>query len=269
MSRIGSGPAVISDSVLARCNPVAKLLVLTAISLSLLLVLDPVTPALLYAVAVPAVLVAARVRPTTLIRAQIPFAVFAFGVLAVNAVTRPGSAVARIGPLRVTAEGLSVGGSLAVRVLLVGVLSLAFLASTDPTRLMVSLRMQLGVSPRIAYALLAGHRLLQELPAEWHQLRSAHLVRSPMNRRGRAGHPVLRWAQCAFGLLVVSIRRGERLAQALESRGLGLAPRTCWHPERLSRRDAVLIGVVVAAITTVLLASAEWGTLRGVGAMFD
>jgi energy-coupling factor transport system permease protein len=268
VSGIGSGPALIGDSPLARCNPVVKLVALTAISLGLLLVLDPVTPSVLYALAIPSVIAASRLRVTTLVRAQVPFAVFAVGLLAVNAVTRPGDPVARLGPLTVTAQGLSVGGSIAVRVLLIGVLSLAFLGSTDPTRLMTSLRMQLGVSPRFAYALLAGHRLLQDLPREWALLRSAHHVRAPLNRRGRPRHPVRRWTRCAFGLLVVCIRRGEQLAQALESRGLGLEPRTCWQPEGLSRRDAILTGAIATAIAGALLVSAAWGTLRGVDALF-
>lgn len=268
MSGVGSGPALVVDSVLARCNPVVKLVSLTAVSLSLLLVLDPVTPALMYAVALPSVVLAARMRFAALMWAQIPFAVFGAGLLAVNAVTRPGAVLAHIGSLTVTAEGLSVGGSLAVRVLLVGVLSLAFLASTDPSRLMTSLRMQLGVSPRISYALLAGHRLLQELPSEWAQLRSAHRIRAPLNHRGRARHPVRRWTRCAFGLLVVSIRRGEQLSEALESRGLGLSPRTCWHPERLRASDAVLVGIIIVATMTALALSARLGTLRSVGALF-
>lgn len=268
MSGVGPGPVLIPDSPLARCDPVAKLVVLTVVSIGSLLILDPLTPALLYLAAVPAVLVAGRIGWSALLRVQVPFAVFALGLLAVNAVTRPGTVVTRPGPLTVTAEGLWVGASVAMRVLVVGVLSVGFLVSTDPGRLMTALRGHLRLPPRLAFGLLAGHRLLQDLPAEWAQLRAAHRVRAPLTRRGRPRRPIRRAARCAFGLLVVSIRRGGQLAEALESRGLGLEPRTVWRPEAFGRRDLALIAAVVVVVVAVLGASAACGTLRGSGALF-
>lgn len=253
------------DSVLARRNPVVVLGALTAVSLGLLLILDPVTPALLWLAAMPTIALIARIPLPTLLRAQLPFAAFGVGLLVVNAVSRPGQVVGRWGPLTVSAEGITVGASLALRVLVVGVLTLGFLAATEPARLMTSLRLQLHVSPRIAYAVLAGHRILQDLPAEWAVLRAAHRVRAPVDAAGRPRRRVRGWARCAFGLLVVAIRRGEQLSLALESRGLGLTPRTCWRPERVTVGDTVLVLVTAAGVAAAVGCSAAWGTLRGVG----
>ncbi|MGS0685036.1 energy-coupling factor transporter transmembrane component T family protein [Nakamurella sp. GG22] len=263
------GHRQIADSPLARANPVAKLLVLGAVSVTSLFILDPVTPLLLYALAVLGVRVGARVPLRTLARAQWPFLPFAAGVLMVNAVSRPGQVVWQSGFIRVSQEGLAVGASLAVRVLLIGALSIGFLSTTDPVRLMTSLRMQLRVSPRFAYALLAGHRVLLQLPGEWEQLRYAHQVRSPLTRTGRPRRPIRFWGRCAFGLLVVTIRRGDRLAQALESRGLGLTPRTCWQPEIIRRADIGLVAVVIAGCAAAVAVSAAVGTLQGIGALFS
>ncbi len=258
----------IADSPLARANPTVKLLLLAGVSVMNLFILDPVTPVLLYLSAVLGVRFGARVRPRTLARAQLPFVSFAVGVLLVNALSRPGRAVWQSGPFRISLEGLMVGSSLAVRVLLIGALSIGFLSTTDPARLMTSLRMQLRVSPRCAYALLAGHRVLLQLPGEWEQLRYAHHVRLPLSSTGRRRRSLRVWTRCAFGLLVTTIRRGDRLAQALESRGLGLTPRTCWRPEIVRRADLGLVALVIAGSVAAVAVSAALGTLRGIDAMF-
>ncbi|MEE6286124.1 hypothetical protein V2J52_00470 [Georgenia sp. MJ173] len=70
-----------------------------------------------------------------------------------------------------------------------------------------------------------------------------------------------------FTLLVVSVRRGERMAQALESRGLGLTPRSTWRPVRVVAADWLLVGVVLGVLGGVLLATAWLGVLRGPGAL--
>lgn len=259
----------IADSPLSRANPVVKLLLLGGVSLLTLFILDPVTPVLLFALALLGVGVGGRIPLSTLLRAQLPFLSFAAGVLMVNAVSRPGQPVWQSGPFRVSQEGLAVGASLAVRVLLIGALSIGFLWTTDPVRLMTSLRMQLRVSPRFAYALLTGHRVLLQLPGEWEQLRYAHQVRSPLSRTGRPRRSIRVWARCAFGLLVTTIRRGDRLAQALESRGLGLSPRTCWRPEVVRRADLWLVAVVITGSAAAVALSAALGTLRGIGALFS
>ena len=70
------------------------------------------------------------------------------------------------------------------------------------------------------------------------------------------GRPVLgprAFARSAFALLVVSIRAGERIALALESRGLGTGPRTTWRPVPLDQRDLLFVLGVAAAVALVVL----------------
>src|SRR5690606_5358101 len=171
---------------LDRRNPTVKLALVFAVSLTVMFVLDPVTPALLYLFALTGVAVGTRPTPRTLLIAHLPFLAFAFGVLVVNALSRPGHVLWGAGVLRVTAEGVGVGAALAVRTLLVGVLAIGFLLSTDGVALMHSLRQNARLSPRVAYAVLAGYRLLQDMPREWATIEHAHAVRA---RRRRDGPP--------------------------------------------------------------------------------
>jgi len=254
-------------SPLARRDPVVKLALVLAVSMAVLLLLDPVTPAVLYALGVAGVLLGARLPVRTLAAAHVPFVAFALGQVLVNALSRPGVALAAPGPLRITAEGLEVGAALGLRTLLIGVLAIAFIASTSPVRLMTSLQQNARLSPRVTYAVLAGYRMLQEMPREWAVLRAAHAVRAPLRRDGTPTRSPRVLLGAVFGLLVVSVRKGERMAQSLESRGLGLEPRTTWRPSPLTRGDAVLVVVVVGVVATVVVASAAAGVLKGPGAL--
>ncbi|WP_413450246.1 energy-coupling factor transporter transmembrane component T [Georgenia phoenicis] len=252
---------------LERRNPTVKLGLVVVISFVVMFVLDPWTPAVLYLLALTGVAASTRTGPRTLLVAHVPFAAFALGVLVVNALSRPGEILWQAGVLRVTTEGLTVGAALAVRTLLVGVLAIGFLVSTDAVALMHSLRQNARLSPRVAYAVLAGHRLLQDMPREWATIQQAHAVRAPLRRGGGPPRGPRHLARVVFSLLVVSVRRGERMAQALESRGLGLHPRTTWRPVHVTPADWALAASVLAVVALVLLGSGWLGVLRGPAAL--
>jgi energy-coupling factor transport system permease protein len=255
------------DSALSRRNPTIKLALLFAVSIALFFTFDPVTPAVLYVIALGAVAAVARIRPRVLVAAHLPFVGVAVGLVIVNALSRPGTEVWSAGALRITEEGLTVGAALAMRTLVIGVLSLAFVASTDGVRLMSSLHSHARLDVRVTYAVLAGYRTLGELPLEWQLIRQAQTVRMPLDRRGRPRAGLAVFARSAFALLVVSLRRAERMSVALESRGLGLSPRTTWHPVPLTRTDWAFAAGVIAALAAVFAVSAAAGVLRGADAL--
>jgi len=246
----------VADSPLARRNPTVKFGLLVVVSLALLFVFEPLTPAVLYVVALLAVAAGSGIRPRLLLLGHLPFVGVAVGLLLVNALSRPGIEIARLGLLRVTEEGVEVGAALGLRTLVIGVLALGFVASTDGVRLMTSLHQHARLGLRFTYAVLAGYRTLEELPREWQLIRHAHAVRARPGARGGPLGGVRAFARAGFALLVVSLRRGERLAMALESRGLGLAPRTIWRPVALTGTDAVFAAaslVVLAAVFALTL----------------
>jgi len=282
MSAETGATSIHADSPLARRNPAVKLGLLTAVSLVAVFLLDPVTPAVLYVLALAAVAASVRAPARTLALAHIPFALFAVGILVVNVLTRPGTVLWQAGPLRVTAEGLEIGAALAIRTLLIGVLAVGFLLSTDGVALMTSLHQNVRLGPRLTYAVLAGYRMLQEMPREWATIRAAHAVRTGEGRGARVpghredpgnrGAPVPRGprhlAGAVFALLVVSVRKGERMAQALEARGLGLSPRSTWRPVRVTLADWLMVATAAAVVAAVIGASAWLGQLDGPAVLF-
>ena len=248
---------------LAARNPTVKLLLVVAVSLATLALLDPGALAALYLVGLAAARWGAGVRGRRLLLAQVPFWTFGLGVLLVNALSRPGAVLVAGGPFRVTHEGLVVGAALALRGCAIGVATVAFLASTPPRDLMVSLVRHARLSPRYAYALLAGHRMLAGLPRQWATIRAAQQVRTPLGRDGRPREGWRGLARSAFALLVASIRASERVALALESRGLSAGPRTVWRPVPLGAADAALAVGVVGVVALVVVTASRLGDAGG------
>ncbi|WP_213817052.1 energy-coupling factor transporter transmembrane protein EcfT [Glaciihabitans sp. dw_435] len=260
--------APVRDSPLARRNPTVKLAVLFVASVALLFVLDPVTPSIVYLVGLIGVTVGGRLPLRAVLTAQLPFLAFALGVFSINVLSRPGTVLWQEGPLRVTVEGLVVGAALAARTLAIGILSIGYVLTTDSLALMTSLHQNARLGARPSYALMAGYRLLQQLPGEWAAIRAAQAVRAPLRRDGTVRRGAASFGRAAFALLVLAIRRGERMAQSLESRGLGLQPRTVWHPVRIGPIDAVFGVAVVTGLGILIAAAGLSGLLSGPGALF-
>ncbi|WP_315099156.1 energy-coupling factor transporter transmembrane protein EcfT [uncultured Cellulomonas sp.] len=258
----GLGRALPHESVLHRRNPTVKLAVLLVVSLVVLVPVDPWTPLALLLVALPAVVAAGRIPWRTLGGAALVFAPFALSLVAVNAVTRAGPVLAQVAGLEVTRTGVTVGVALGLRTVLVGSLAVAFTLTTDGARLMTSLHQHVRLGARPTFAVLAGYRVLEDLPDRWTTIRQAQSVRDPRRRPGTLPRDAGSLGRAAFALLVVALRQGERMAIAMETRGLGSGPRTVHRPVSLDRRDAVFAAVVLGVCGLVVLASWRAGVLR-------
>jgi energy-coupling factor transport system permease/ATP-binding protein len=111
--------------------------------------------------------------------------------------------------------GLRMGLLVAVRMLSsVGYLIL-LLVSLDATGLIVGLCQNVRVPPKFAYGILAGMRLAPLFQSEWVQLTQARQLRGRKPR-----FAFLQPIQYSLPLLSLAVRYSERLAIAMEARGL-------------------------------------------------
>jgi energy-coupling factor transport system permease protein len=140
-------------------------------------------------------------------------------------------------------------------------------ATTDPVRLADALTIHWRVPTRFAFGALAALRLVPLLAGEFEALRLARRARGV--EAGR--NPIARVrlvAGIVFALLVGAVRRGSRLATAMDARGFdsGIV-RTNARGSRLHPRDgdyvAGAIVVCVAAVALSLLTGAWAPVLVG------
>ncbi|HEY0409834.1 MAG TPA: energy-coupling factor transporter transmembrane component T [Candidatus Dormibacteraeota bacterium] len=249
---------------LARRNPVAKLAAALVFTLPLMATLDPLTPALALAIEL-AVLPLFGLRYGQLARRAWPLVLAALGILitmVLFSASRTGTLLLSLGPLDITTGVLMTALGLALRIFAIALPGVLVFATTDPTDLADALVQNAKAPARFAIGALAAFRLIPLLGQEWQMLTLA--------RRARgidAGHnPAAKlrlFASTAFALLVGALRRGGRLAVAMDARGFdsGL-PRTHARHQWFTRADTALIAGAAALATAALTTSIVLGLFR-------
>ena len=253
---------------LGRANPVAKLGAGLVVLLALFASLDGVTAGVVL-IGLVALLPASGLSARALLGRMwlVGVAAVSIGVFNVLfAADQMGSTVVELGPLRVGLETLINGVGLALRLLAIALAGLLATATSDPIDVADSLIQQLRVSPRFAIGVLAALRMLPLLAQEWQILGMARRARGV--EAGRSPVAAVRlFAGQLLSLLVAAIRRGSRMALAMEARGFGASPcRTIARVQRMRVSDwGWLLGAIalVVAALAISLALGTWRPLFG------
>jgi energy-coupling factor transport system permease protein len=254
-----------ADSPLHRRNPFVKLVALGIVMLVVTIDLKPSTPwfdpgvPLVFLVLVVAGLtVFGRVPLWFIVRRLVLLALLTLPFLLFNAIYFDAAQVASptllfsFGPWTAYREGLIGGLALAVRILTFLSCSMAFVMTTDPSDFAISLIRQARVPYRFGYAILVSYRFLPIMRTEFDTIRAAHRIRGVGERTGLRGR-LQQLRRYAVPLLAAAIRKSERTATAMDSRGFGGGPeRTYYRQTRVTAFDWSFLMAVVG-ITMVLI----------------
>ncbi len=224
-------------SKLSSYNPSAKLLAALVIALGLLVSDD--TASALVAIAIELMsLVIFKISYRRAFRKTYPLFIAAMSVAIANVIASKVS-------------GFIIAG-ISLRLIAISFPGILLFASTDPIDLADSLVQQCHLSPRYAYATLAAFRLLPLLSEEWLLIMMARRSRGIDYGGGFIAKFPLFFTSI-FTLLVSAIRKGTRLAFAMDARGFNL------HLKRSSARRQFVSGkdrfLVISALGMVLMAN--------------
>lgn len=151
-----------------------------------------------------------------------------------------------------------------IRVLAIALPSVVLFATVDPTDLADGLGQVLRLPARFVLGALAGLRMVGLFLDDWRALELARRARGVADR-GR----IRRFLGMAFALLVLSLRRGSKLATAMEARGFGApGPRTWARESPFGAAEWALMGVGLAIAllaTAAALAAGTWNFILGPG----
>jgi len=158
--------------------------------------------------------------------------------------------------VRISEGSLALAAATFLRVLAIALPSVVLFVTVDPTDLADGLAQVLRLPARFVLGALAGLRMIGLFLDDWRALELARRARGVADR-GR----VRRFLGMAFALLVLSIRRGSKLATAMEARGFGAPGRRTWaRRSRLGIREGVLLlvglGIGLAAVAAAVLTGA-------------
>ncbi|ROS74833.1 energy-coupling factor transport system permease protein [Curtobacterium sp. PhB130] len=241
-------------------QPVATLLGVLGLGLCLVLSLDVVSAAVALGLEL-ALLPILRIPVRTLLLRTSPvlLAVPLTGVSIALYGRASGREWLDLGFVHVTDGSLLLAVATMLRVLAVGVPSIALFIRVDPTDLADGLAQILRLPARFVLGALAAIRMMTLLVDDWRQLAMARRARG-LADTGR----LRRGASMAFALLVLALRRATTLAVAMESRGFGAPGRRTWaRPAGFGGREWAMIAVLVGIGLVSIAVSVAAGTWRG------
>jgi len=246
-----------------RINPVAKLAATAVIGIALVLSIDWVSASV--ALACEAVLFCfAGLGPHRFVRRTLPVAIAAVFAAATILLYGRASGVShwRFLLVNVTDGSIELSVATLLRVLAIGLPAVVLFVTVDPTDLADGLAQVVRLPSRFVLGALGGLRLVGLFAEDWKSLELARRARGIADS-GR----LRRFAGQAFALLVLSIRRGSKLATAMEARGFGSSiPRSWARESRFGRQEWMLVAVsfaiALAAVGTSVL-TGHWNFLAG------
>jgi energy-coupling factor transport system permease protein len=240
-------------------NPVTKLVMALVLSVPLFASIDATSAAaaiVLQVLCVPLT----GLRWGTVLRRLAPIALFApIAGVSMLLYAQPGGRVyGSFWYATISDDSIVLAVAVTLRVIALGLPTVLLFGRTDPTVLADALAQVARLPSRFVLGVLAGTRTLGLFVDDWHTMALARRA------RGLGDHgAVRRFLSMAFVLLVFAVRRGTKLATAMEARGFGSGiPRTWARASRLHPRDAVALAGALAIMACALLAAALAGTVN-------
>ncbi|WP_203136598.1 energy-coupling factor transporter transmembrane component T family protein [Microbacterium sp. JZ31] len=241
-------------SPLSKVNALAKLAATLVLGVALILSIDAVSAGV--ALALTALMLPFARLPWRQLWPRLWPIVLAAGIAAVGTLLygRPdGQMHVEWGLLRISDGSIALALAILLRVMAIALPSVVLFATTDPTDLADALAQLARVPARFVLGALAALRLVGLLIGDWRELGDARRARGVADR-GR----IRRLAGQTFALFVLAIRRGTKLATAMEARGFGASGRRTWaRVSRLTAADAVIVAIT-ALIAAAAMATAMW-----------
>lgn len=248
--------------LLARTNPVARVIALLVATTPLLITIDPVSAGVAIALEL-ALMPLSGVSARSFFLKATPLLVAApLGALSMLLYASPGGTVYwQFGPAAISDHSMWLALGIGLRMCAIVMPAIALLDRIDPTDMGDGLAQILHLPARPVLAALAGARMTSLMAADWKALERARRARG----MGDASR-IRSFLRGSFSLLVFALRRSGKLATTMEARGFGAEGARTWaRVSRLRAADAALM-VVAVAVPAIALAASIWaGTFALVG----
>ena len=248
--------------LLARTNPVARVLALLVATTPLLITIDPLSAGVALALELALMPLSGVSARSFFLKATPLLLAAPLGAPSMLLYASPGGTVYwQFGPAAISDHSMWLALGIGLRMCAIVMPAIALLDRIDPTDMGDGLAQILHLPARPVLAALAGARMTSLMAADWKALERARRARGV----GDASR-IRSFLRGSFSLLVFALRRSGKLATTMEARGFGAAGKRTWaRVSRLRAADAVLM-VVAIALPAIALAASIWaGTFALVG----
>ncbi|THE08315.1 energy-coupling factor transporter transmembrane protein EcfT [Microbacterium oleivorans] len=240
-------------------NPAVRILVAFLLSIPLLTTIDAVSAGvavLLLVLCIPLTgigfgTVLRRMAPVLLLMPVAGLSMLLYG--------EPGGRVyASFWYATISDDSIAFAVAVGIRVIALALPTILLFSRVDPIELAAALAQIVRLPARLVLGVLAGTRTLGLFVDDWRAMSLARRARGVGDR-----NPIRRFFSMAFVLLVFAVRRGTRLATAMEARGFGSPIERTWaRTSRLSSRDGVAIVGAVAIMAAAIAVAVAVGSFR-------
>lgn len=263
MSAVAARPLVAREASatawLDGVNPATKILLALVLSVPLLASIDPVSALVAIGLQLLCVPLTGLGMPTVLLR-MLPILILSpIAGVSMLLYAEPGGEVhAQFLLATVSDDSIALAVAVSIRVLALALPTILLFGRTDPNALAAALAQIVHLPARFVLGVLAGTRTLGLFVDDWRAMTLARRARGVGDRGA-----LRRFFSMAFVLLVFAVRRGTKLAMAMEARGFGAdATRTWMRRSTLARRDLVAVLGALALIGIALGVAVAAGTFR-------
>ena len=259
-TQTGTKPGV--RGLLARTNPVARVLALLVATTPLLITIDPVSAGVALALELALMPLSGVSARSFFLKATPLLLAAPLGALSMLLYASPGGTVYwQLGPAAISDHSMWLALGIGLRMCAIVMPAIALLDRIDPTDMGDGLAQILHLPARPVLAALAGARMTSLMAADWKALERARRARGVGD-----SSRIRSFLRGSFSLLVFALRRSGKLATTMEARGFGAAGKRTWaRVSRLRAADAVLMIVAVALPAIALTVSVMAGTFALVG----
>ncbi|MDZ5784561.1 energy-coupling factor transporter transmembrane component T family protein [Marinococcus luteus] len=240
------------NAFLQHVHPTLKLLSLFTVFFCMIFVYDIWRPLAVLLLTVAAVAFLGKVPLKLLLVLMLPFGLFGFSFIWLQVVfpdERGSTVLFYVFQMPVALENIQTGISLGLRAMVFASWSLLFVLTTSPVNLVISLIQKWHMPPNIGYGMMAAYRFLPQLREELTVIRRARQI------RGMGKKPKMReWKEMAVPLMAGAVRKAERTALAMESKGFdGSRERTEYVQMNYKKTDIWFSAGFILFMTFVFL----------------
>lgn len=254
------------NSYLHRRNPIMKLILILLITVAVSLSYFPIFPVATFLIAFFTIWIGGKIPLKNLLRRLLIFIavsiIFMFSMLILRGLTAEKEIIGSFWILQWSKRDFVHVLSLGFRILALVTLSMGFVLTTRPRDLVLSLIIQCRISALHGYAALAAYRFLPELQNQVDSIHLAQEIRGiPWNRNfiSKCTSPF----RVLLPLVCVAARRGERVACAMESRGMGRKQnRTFYTQTKIDRQDILFLAVSIIVYSVIIAVLIKFDLFR-------
>lgn len=230
--------------------PAARIVGLILVFVWMLAFANPVTSLLPFFVALGGIALA---RGWILFRRMAPLLalLMVMTTLIWTLISPGGHAIAHVGSLHITSEGLAHALAMALRIASMMMAGIAFIAVTIVEELRLGLR-QLGIPYPVAFAIGMAFRLQPVISTMLRNTIEAQQIRGHLLNKGGPIRRFRNYAPLIIPVILLSLRNSDRMAMALAARGYGnpgVRSNVIDHPWQWRDTIAIVAAMIVLLVT--------------------